>query len=88
MTQAKSVTRWTRRGPGDYVTEIDGLQVSIVNMKDQHGPNVVRWQGPIPAWEVRVGGPGEYDIGRQVLHHAWTLGEAKQWVQGWSTREA
>jgi hypothetical protein len=75
----KGVVRWRRRERGSYIAEVGGLRVTIVNMKGD-GPNPPRWQGPVPAWQVRLGGHGEYDVGMRVAHTAWTLGEAKAWA--------
>lgn len=71
---------WKRREPGSYIAEVDGQRYTLVNMKSG-GPNAPRWQGPVPAWEVRLGGEGDYDIGAKVLHVAWTMGEAKRWLR-------
>lgn len=74
------MTRWKRRARGSYVAEVGGTRVALVNMKGD-GPNSPRWQGPIPSWQVRIGGAGDYDIGSEVKHTASTLSEAKGWVQ-------
>lgn len=71
--------RWKRRERGSYVAEVNGERIAIVNMKDD-GPNAPAWQGPVPSWQVRIGGDGDYDLGSKVKHTAATLAEAKAWV--------
>jgi hypothetical protein len=70
---------WKRREHGSYVATVNGTRYAIVNMKQ--GANAPKWQGPIPAWEVRRGGDGDYDIGSTKLTTYWTLAEAKAAVE-------
>lgn len=72
--------QWARREAGSYIAIVNGVRYTLVNMKSG-GPNAPRWQGPFPAWEVRTGGEGEYDIGAEVLSTVWTLDEAKKVVE-------
>jgi hypothetical protein len=72
--------KYRRRGRGSYIADVKGQRVAIVNMKGD-GPNAPAWRGPVPSWEVRVGGHGEHDIGSKTVHTAWTLAEARQYVE-------
>lgn len=73
------MVKWHRRERGSYIGEIEGVRVTIVNMKGD-GPNAPEWQGPIPAWEIRIGGEGDYDIGAVTVHTAWGYANAREWV--------
>lgn len=73
-------TKWTQRERGSYVADVDGVRVAIVNMKGD-GANAPAWRGPVPAWQIRVGGHGEHDIGSRTRGEEWTLAEAKSKVE-------